>query len=233
MPIDAYKNFAYGTVQTPPVPATTGTSLTLGAGMGARFPTPPFNAIVGAINQAPLSANSEIVRVTAIAGDVLTITRGQESSTARAIAGGDQCYAGITKKFLDDLIGAAAGGGAWTAVPFVAGNFTCAGAMTWSGVTIQTNEYTVIGKTLIWNLAISNSTLAGTASNELRIRLPGSLVTPSTTTVRVGFLYVSPGVAGDGFCSISTNTLSIYRLDTLAFPLGTCAVYFSATFRIT
>jgi hypothetical protein len=231
MAIDAYKNFAYGTVLTPPVPPTSGTSLTMTTGQGARMPTPPFNAVVGAINQAPISANSEIVRVTAIAGDVLTITRAQESSTARTIAGGDQLYAGLTKKFLDDLIGAASGGGAWTQVAFNAANFTAVGGMTWTGVTIQTNEYTVIGKTLIWTLSTSGGTLGGTASTELRVKLPGGLTTPSSTAHRISFLY--NGGAVDGYTTATADYLSLFKYNSTAFALGTVAVYLSVTLRIT
>jgi len=43
-PLDSYRNFAIATVATPPAPATSGTSLTVALGQGARFPTPPFNA---------------------------------------------------------------------------------------------------------------------------------------------------------------------------------------------
>src|SRR5206468_2357178 len=50
----------------------------------------------------PLVTNAEIVRVTAISGDTLTITRTQEGTTARAILVGDQIAATITAKVLTD-----------------------------------------------------------------------------------------------------------------------------------
>lgn len=99
---DAHKNFAYSTIVTAPSPATTGTSTTVASGGGALFPTAPFNAVVWPAGAQPLASNAEVVRVTAIAGDVLTITRAQESSTARTIIVGDQIAAAITAKVISD-----------------------------------------------------------------------------------------------------------------------------------
>src|SRR5436309_5371952 len=99
---DSHKNFAYSTVATAPSPADTGTSLLVETGDGAKFPTPPFNASVWPAGDQPLVTNAEIVRVTAISGDTLTITRTQEGTTARAILVGDQIAATITAKVLTD-----------------------------------------------------------------------------------------------------------------------------------
>lgn len=105
--MDGRKNFAYGTVLTPPTPAASGGTLVLAAGNGSRFPDPAvdgaFNTVVWASGSNPLSSNAEIIRVTARAGDVLTITRQQESTSARTIVAGDQVALAITDKLLDDL----------------------------------------------------------------------------------------------------------------------------------
>jgi hypothetical protein len=101
--MDAHKNFAYGVVAIAPVPALTGNSLQLAAGGGAAQPAVPFNATVWPAGQVPTSQNAEIVRVTAIAGDVLTIARAQEGSPARAILATDQFAATITAKTLTDV----------------------------------------------------------------------------------------------------------------------------------
>jgi hypothetical protein len=100
---DAHKNFALSTVATAPSPATSGTSLTVATGDGAKFPTPPFNATIWPTGSQPTSANAEIVRVTALATDTLTITRAQESTSARAILAGDQIAATITAKTITDI----------------------------------------------------------------------------------------------------------------------------------
>lgn len=113
MAYDAHKNFAVSTVVTPPTPATTGVTLTVSD--GTVYPAVPFNGTVYPLNTNPTKANSEIVRVTNIVGNTLTITRIQEASTARSIIVTDQLAATITAKTLTDIetttIGAVAGSG--------------------------------------------------------------------------------------------------------------------------
>jgi hypothetical protein len=107
MSFDAHANFVITAVATAPSPATSGTSLTVATGKGALFPAAPFNCTVWPADTNPLSTNAEIVRVTAVVGDVLTITRAQEGSSARAILVGDQIAATITAKTLTDVEAAA------------------------------------------------------------------------------------------------------------------------------
>ena len=105
--MDALANFSYGTVLTAPSPATTGTSLTLDSGQGARFPDPAvsgaYNIVVKAAGEVPISTNSTICRVTARSGDVLTIVRDQEGSSVRTVVVGDEVYLAVSKKFFDDM----------------------------------------------------------------------------------------------------------------------------------
>jgi len=105
MAFDGHKNFAYSLVASAPSPALSGTSLVVGAGEGANFPATPFNATVWPVRVQPSEANAEVVRVTAISTDTLTITRAQEGSVARSILIGDQIAATITTKLLTDLEG--------------------------------------------------------------------------------------------------------------------------------
>ena len=102
MPVDGVPNFAVGQVVTAPSTATAGTTLTLKAGEGAKFSS-PGNAYVGPPGTDPPAAICEIVRITGIAGDVLTIVRTQESSTNRSILVGDRVMQRATKKTFDDL----------------------------------------------------------------------------------------------------------------------------------
>lgn len=102
---DAHKNFAYSLVATAPVPAASGTSLVVTATEGANFPATPFNAVVWPAGAQPTNANAEVLRVSNIAGDTLTIARTQEGSSARTIVVGDQIAAAITKKTLNDVEG--------------------------------------------------------------------------------------------------------------------------------
>jgi hypothetical protein len=67
------------------------------------MPTPPFNGTVWPAATNPLASNAEIVRVTGISTNTLTIVRAQESSTARAIQVGDQFAATVTAKSFTDV----------------------------------------------------------------------------------------------------------------------------------
>jgi hypothetical protein len=59
--------------------------------------------VVCPVNALPTYLNSEVVRVTQVAGDVLTVTRVQESSTRQTIAAGNSLYLAITNKVFIDL----------------------------------------------------------------------------------------------------------------------------------
>lgn len=100
---DSHANLAYSLVATAPSPASSGTSLVVTAAQGSRFPAVPFNATIWPIGTIPTPANAEIVRVTAISTDTLTITRAQESSSARSVIVGDQIAATVTAKTLTDF----------------------------------------------------------------------------------------------------------------------------------
>lgn len=107
MSFDPHKNFGYSTVATAPSPATSGTSLTVQSGDGARFPNPStdgaFNLTVWPTGLAALASNAEIVRCTARSGDTLTIARTQEGTSARTIVVGDQIALTITAKVITDI----------------------------------------------------------------------------------------------------------------------------------
>lgn len=104
--MDAFKNFAYSTVATAPTPATSGLSLTLAAGEGARFPTANFTIAVWAVGAQPLSSNAEIIRVDSRSGDVLTLKkRAAESTVARTVIVGDQVSEVISVKTLGEAGG--------------------------------------------------------------------------------------------------------------------------------
>jgi hypothetical protein len=95
--MDAVANFTVTTVAIPPSPATSGTSLTVHSGDGANFPATPFSATAWPVGQIPSVSNAEIVRVTSMAGDIITtMTRAQEGTTAKPIAAGYQLAQTIT-----------------------------------------------------------------------------------------------------------------------------------------
>ena len=174
---DIHKNFAYSTVATAPVTATAGTSLVVGAGDGALFPTVPFNATIWPTGTQPTAANAEIVRVTNISTDTFTITRTQESSTNRSVIVGDQIAATITNKTLTDaetqynnLLGAN-----------TAGNTTASGS--------------TIGMSGI------NLTLSGTNGSVMNISAPAtsSLSATGGIVLSTNGSTISIGMPADGF----------------------------------
>jgi hypothetical protein len=103
MMADQTKNFAVSAVASPPNPPPSGTTLTVQLGQGSRFPAAPFNATIWPRVALPDPANAEIVRVTAIAGDTLTIARSQENTPARNILAGDLIAQTITKAAVDNF----------------------------------------------------------------------------------------------------------------------------------
>lgn len=101
---DTHGNFGYGTIGTAPSPASSGTTLSVTTGHGARFPAVTFNATIWPAGASPLASNAEIVRVTNKGGgDNWTITRTQEYSLARSIAVGDQIMLAVTSKLFTDI----------------------------------------------------------------------------------------------------------------------------------
>jgi len=76
------------------------------------MPAAPFNATVWPASVTPSSTNAEIVRVTAVVGDTLTIVRAQEGTSARTIVVGDQFANTVTAKVFTDIEAASGGGGA-------------------------------------------------------------------------------------------------------------------------
>jgi len=105
--MDNAKNFAKATVSTGY--DADDTSIDLTSGGGARFPTPPFNAAWWDSTTYPDPAddpNVEIVRVTNIVSDTLTITRGQEGTAASTKNTADKTYkflAGFTQLTWDEI----------------------------------------------------------------------------------------------------------------------------------
>jgi hypothetical protein len=181
--VDAVKNFAWSTVATAPSPATTGTSLTVTAGEGARYPAVPFNASVFPAGTMPTPVNAEIVRVTARTTDVLTITRTQEGSSARAIVVGDQIAAAITAKTLTDLdlgfanpmsalgdiiTGAASGVPQRLAIGATNTVLTVVGGIpTWAANAAMLNPMTAIGDVILGGAAGAPTRLAAVAAGQV------------------------------------------------------------------
>lgn len=69
--------------------------------------------------------------------------------------------------------------GAWITPSFSAGDYTANGSMTWtvgSGDVI-TNSYLVVGKSLLWGIRLTTTTVGGTPNTALRLTLPNGYTT--------------------------------------------------------
>lgn len=171
MSLDSTANFVQ--VQASTGYSSAATSITLQSGQGSKLPSAPFNLIWWDSTDYPNPANDpnvEIVRVTAIVSDTITITRAQESTTATNKNTVGKTYSlvlGITAKMISDIAALLLGtpvideqvsgsGTSWTlAHTPVAGTLRLYGAgqrLTGGGV-----DYTLSGTTITTN----NSYTAG------------------------------------------------------------------------
>lgn len=195
---DAHKNLAIGSIVVPPTPGTSGNTIAVAAGQGARFPAVPFNATIWPANQPALPTNAEIVRAVNRAGDSFQITRAQEGSTAREVVAGDLIAATITAKTLTDIETVVNQTGFWQDQPFVAAHYFGTAPMTWTigAAAVVRNRYAIVGKTMFWSVYISwfsgANVLGGTPSDTINLTLPGNFVAAPQVMV----LAQTPGVIG-------------------------------------
>lgn len=231
--MDAINNFAYSTVATAPSPATSGTSLVVGAGQGTRFPAPPFNAVIWPSGSSPLSSNAEIVRVTAISTDTFTITRTQESTSARTVVVGDQIAQCITKKTIDDIFNGqtfilGAGTASVAALKMTTGvNLTTptAGAFEYDGkvfyVTSLANERNIIGsKQYLIQGADRTGNNSNTAQKVFDTATNGAITVTAATTYRFELFFYMIRSAGTtahttGISFGGTATLTSFLANTI------------------
>lgn len=134
------------------------TTMTLDSGQGALFPSPTSGqAFMLTLSDQSTGLLTEIVRVTARSGDVLTVTRAQEGTTALAWAAGDVCANLITAGTASSFLQAGAVG----ALTAIAANTTIsASAQTTLG------SFTVPATgTIAITLGVSVQSAAGMSTN--------------------------------------------------------------------
>jgi hypothetical protein len=102
MTFDPHPLLASSTIGTAPSPATSGTALDVQAGEGVLF-VAGANATIWPDGTVATLLNAEVVRVTAVSTDTLTIERAQEGSTARSVAAGWRIAQGATPKTFTDI----------------------------------------------------------------------------------------------------------------------------------
>lgn len=176
MAFDAHANGVITAVAVAPVTPTAGTALTVSTGTGALFPAAPFNVVI-CPSSGMLPGNFEIVRVTNIVSDVLTIVRTQEGTSARTVLVGDALFLAPTAKTFTDIeLGVAA---SWPILKSSLGLNSAVAGTVGTAATVNGTVYALpfllpVG-TLV-KAAINVSTLA--ASSAVRF----ALVSPDATT---------------------------------------------------
>lgn len=98
--MDVRQNFGYSTIQN--TPSTGGTSFIVETGHGTRF-LANTNVVVCPLGERPTVDNAEVVRITGISTDTLTVTRAQEGTSAVDVDTSYQVFDAITKKDFDDI----------------------------------------------------------------------------------------------------------------------------------
>jgi len=199
---DAHKNFAFSTVLTAPSPATSGTSLVVQAADGTKFPAASFNAFIWPANAQPTTANAEIVRVTAISTDTFTITRAQESTTARTVIVGDQIAAGVTAKTITDIES-----GALLTASALADAAATSRKVQLQYAVAQANQAGITGNTTWNNIGSATITLVPAVASVALLTLTGTMyssavngridvrIYDATTSTQIGYLVVYSATA--------------------------------------
>lgn len=216
MSLDNAKNFAKVTVSTGYDAAAT--SIVLSSGHGAKLPTVSFNAVWWNSTDYADPAddpNVEIVRVTAISTDTLTVTRAQESTSASTKNTAGKTYkmiAGMTAKTVNTDIGAFGIGvlfGAPAATVSTSTYYSCPGNFG-SGATTE------VGYTKIFRVPC-----AGTLKN-LYVKTENAPTNNTVFTVRVNSVdsALTCTVAGaTQTASDTTHTVAVSAGDYITFKL--------------
>jgi hypothetical protein len=99
--------------------------------------------------------------------------------------------------------------GAWLDTPYSASNYSGSGSMTWAVSAGQQtfNRYVLNGRTLQWLVYIEGATLAGTASTQLYVRLPGAFVGAAKRGV-VATAQCFDGTTRKAWVRIHTDTIN-------------------------
>lgn len=215
--LDARKNLAVSMVATPPSPATSGTSLVVASGEGSRFPTPPFDATVQAVGAIPTPANSEVVRVTGINTDTLTITR---ASSPRSIVTGDVIYASLTARALDEID---------RSIPFIVTPSVSNTSGTFADVQVALDAAEAAGGGLV---TVPNGTWSQTSTTALKIGQGVQLwAAPRATFIRNAssdnMLRNKIGAADGGYATSAGSIViegGIWDANGVNFPTQVCGI---------
>jgi hypothetical protein len=155
-----------------------------------------LNAAIGSSTAISAWAIGEIPYASA----VNTLSRLTPGSTGQVltIAGGIPAWAG----------------GAWVTPAFNAGDFTASGSQTWTVIAgnVTTYGYTLVGKTMTVAFNIASTSVGGTPSTELRIKVPTGATVAKTILVPIRIVdNGAAAVVGIAQVSASGTFISCYK----------------------
>lgn len=124
--------------------------------------------------------------------------------------------------------GRPAADGEWQDVAFDAANFTGEGTMTWtvSSGQVYANRYTIVGKTMFWDLMIQASTIGGTPTTGLRAVIPGGYEASSAShTTALGYTN-DAGTIVSGYAQVIDPThVRFVKTSSANWTAGTNYIY--------
>jgi hypothetical protein len=119
----------------------------------------------------------------------------------------------------------------WTAVAYSAANFVGTGGMTWtvdSGDQVRFS-YLLVGKTMTVSFWFNSTSLTGTATNEIRITIPGGKAS-AAYSAGIAWLNNPGSLAGIINAPAGQTYLQIYKIDQSNYTLSTNTFLLSGTF---
>ena len=124
--------------------------------------------------------------------------------------------------------------GEWIEVPFNPADFSAGTGMTWTvpAGSVKSNSYTLIGKTLVWNVLIGPTTLAGSPASTIVIAIPTGFTTARQVQI-VGQINLA-GVWQPALVAHAPggSAVNIYKVDLSPMALGEMHLTFQIVFTL-
>lgn len=168
------------------VASISGANITLESGQGSLFPNAPFFITASPPNVLSSKSNSEILKVTAKTGDVLTVVRAQKGTTTKTIATGWIIGLGI---YADEVQSSVKVGTCATATGTAAKVVSTAEAY-YSPVT---GDIILVNYTAGQTAANATLNINGSGARAVRVRGAAATTISHSTTAGSGILYYYDG----------------------------------------
>jgi hypothetical protein len=120
---------------------------------------------------------------------------------------------------------------AFTTPSFNAGDYTATESQTWTvaEADVVTNKYLVIGKMMIWEFFIDTTTVGGTPSYGLLLKVPGSKTITNTSYIPVRVSDNGTPSNGTAYLVASATTVRIMKSDESNWAAATNTTIVSGT----